>query len=220
MVDGTSGSLNKAGSMKMTQTTMITARSIPPKTSSTWPSTVRRARPHCANTPDGWNRLARPTHAKAGVQRIGIEATGGYEPRRHPASARPRASPSSSCNRSRSRRSPSCTSARAKNDRLDAILIAACTVALDARNAMPPDPRFDELGDHLTFIEQIEDDIARFKTRIQHIADKRRLRVVAADIARLETRRTRRTEAPDRGVVRACGSGTPVRPGAHHSRHR
>ncbi len=69
--------------------------------------------------------------------------------------------------------------------------IAACTVALDARNAMPPDPRFDELGDHLaTFIEQIEDDIARFKTRIQHIADKRRLRVVAADIARLETRRT------------------------------
>jgi transposase len=78
---------------------------------------------------------------------------------------------------------------RAKNDRLDAILIAACTVALNARNAMPPDPRFDELGDHLTFIEQIEDDIARFKTRIEHISDKRRLRVVAADIARLETRR-------------------------------
>jgi transposase len=31
-----------------------------------------------ANTPDGWNRLAAQL-AKAGVQRIGIEATGGYE---------------------------------------------------------------------------------------------------------------------------------------------
>ncbi len=172
----------------MTQTTMITAGIDTAKDKLDVAVHGQASTTTFANTPDGWNRLAAQL-AKAGVQRIGIEATGGYERgvTRHlqangfivvvlqPLQVKAFAK---------------LHLRRAKNDRLDAILIAACTVALDARNAMPPDPRFDELGDHLTFIEQIEDDIARFKTRIQHIADKRRLRVVAADIARLETRRT------------------------------
>ena len=49
---------------------------------------------------------------------------------------------------------------RAKNDRLDAALIAACTQVIDSGHRIEPDPRFDLLADHLTYIEQIEDDIA------------------------------------------------------------
>jgi len=45
------------------------------------------------------------------------------------------------------------------------------------------------LADHLTFIEQIKEDKARFKTRLEHIADKRLRAFVLADIARLEKRR-------------------------------
>jgi len=49
-------------------------------------------------------------------------------------------------------------------DIIDAALIAACTAAVETFHA-PPDPRFAALAGHLTFIEQIEADIARGKTR-------------------------------------------------------
>jgi transposase len=139
------------------------------------------------NSRAGWRCLAARL-AKLGVQRIGIEATGGYERgvTRHlqavgftvvmlqPLQVRAFAK---------------LHLRRAKTDRIDAILIAACTVALDAHNRMPPDPRFDALTDHLTFVEQIEDDLARCKTRLEHVADKRVRRIITADIARLEKRR-------------------------------
>ena len=57
---------------------------------------------------------------------------------------------------------------RAKNDTLDAVLIAACTAMID-RPKSPPDVRLAQLAAHLTFVEQIEEDIARFKTRLEHI---------------------------------------------------
>jgi transposase len=78
---------------------------------------------------------------------------------------------------------------RAKNDRLDAILIAACTHMLDVANRTAPDPRFDALADHLTYIEQIEEDFARGHARIEHVTDKRLRRMLRADITRLEKRR-------------------------------
>lgn len=135
----------------------------------------------------GWQRLAGEL-ATAGVQRIGIEATGGYERgvTRHLQAAgfivvvlQPLQVKAFAKLHLR----------RAKNDRIDAILIAACTVALDARNKLPPDPRFDALTDHLTFIEQVEEDIIRCKTRLEHISDARLRRSVNADIARLAKRR-------------------------------
>ncbi len=61
---------------------------------------------------------------------------------------------------------------RAKNDALDAVLIAACTAAIDGPR-IEPDERLAELADHLTFVEQIEEDIARLKTRLEHIDDPR-----------------------------------------------
>jgi transposase len=135
----------------------------------------------------GWKKLV-PQMRKAHVERIGIEATGGYErgvtrhlqangftvivlqPLQVKAFARLHLR-------------------RAKTDQLDAILIAACTHLLDANNKMAPDPRFDALGDHLTYIEQIEEDMVRIQTRLEHVSDKRIKRALNVDLARLKTRR-------------------------------
>jgi transposase len=56
---------------------------------------------------------------------------------------------------------------RAKNDRIDAALIARCTADTRKIHA-PPDPRLVALAAPLTLIEQIEEDIARHKTRREH----------------------------------------------------
>lgn len=77
---------------------------------------------------------------------------------------------------------------RAKNDTLDAALIAACTAAVEAPR-IEPDARLAELADHLTFVEQVEEDIARLKTRLEHIEDRRIRKIVMADIVRLKARR-------------------------------
>ena len=77
---------------------------------------------------------------------------------------------------------------RAKNDALDAALIAACAAAIE-QPRIAPDPRLAELAGYLTFLEQIEEDIARFKTRLEHIDEPRLRRLVINDIARLKARR-------------------------------
>jgi len=53
---------------------------------------------------------------------------------------------------------------RAKTDKIDAALIAACTAAVPTIHA-PPDPRLAPLAEHLTVIEQLVEDAARLKTR-------------------------------------------------------
>lgn len=144
----------------------------------------------------GWQRLANVL-AEAGVGRVGIEASGGYErgvvkhlrktgftvvvlqPLQVKGYARLRLR-------------------RAKNDRIDAVLIAACTAMLD-----PPDVASDErladLAGHLTYVEQTEEDIARLKIRLEHIDDPRLRRLVVADIARLKAR----VAAEQRRIVKA-----------------
>ena len=141
------------------------------------------------NTPAGWAELA-TWLARAGVIRVGIEATGNYQrgvarhlqkiglrvvtlqPLQVKAYAKMRLQ-------------------RAKNDRIDAMLIAACTSLFDDDKKLPPDPRFDALADQLTYIEQIEEDIVRIKTRLEHVADARLRRTLDADITRLDKRRAR-----------------------------
>jgi transposase len=138
------------------------------------------------NAPSGWRLLAGQL-TKAGVTRVGIEATGGYErgvvehlraagfivlvlqPIQVKAFGRVRLR-------------------RAKNDALDAVQIAACAATLD-QVKVAPDPRLVQLADNLTFLEQIEEDIKRFKTRLEHIDEPRLRRMVLADIARLKARR-------------------------------
>ena len=138
------------------------------------------------NAKPGWRRL-QALLAGAGVTRVGIEASGGYErgvvrhlraagfavlmlqPVQVRAYARLRLQ-------------------RAKNDALDAALIAAVT-ALGDQPVREVDERLADLARHLTFVEQIEEDIARFKTRLEKIDAPRLRRMVINDVARLKKRR-------------------------------
>ena len=136
-----------------------------------------------ANASRDWPKLAVALR-KAGVTRVGIEATGGYERGvvRHlrtegfevlvlqPVQVRAVA-------RMRLR--------RAKNDAIDAVLIAACAALIEAPE-LEPDQRLSRLADQLTFVEQLEADIARWKTRLEHIDDARVRARALAYIARLE----------------------------------
>jgi len=185
MVAGTHGSLNKAGSTKMTQIS-ITAGIDTSKAKLDVAVHGRDQHWQFDNTAVGWRRLAAEL-SKAGVTHVGIEASGGYEsgvvgylrdkgftvlvlqPIQVKAYARVHLR-------------------RAKNDKLDAVLIAACTATID-QTRIEPDDRLAKLALHLTFVEQIEEDIARFKIRLEHVDNPRLRRLVIADIARLKTRR-------------------------------
>lgn len=126
-----------------------------------------------------WLRLRR-------VKRVGIEASGGYEQDivtklRHdgfvvvvfqPAQVRSYAK---------------FHLQRAKNDKIDAALIAACTAATKKVHA-PPDPRLAPLAAHLTMIEQITEDIARLKTRRESTRDAHIARLWQEELARLQQR--------------------------------
>ena len=134
----------------------------------------------------GWEQLTQDLR-EAGISRVGIEATGGYEggvvehlrdagfevlvlqPIQVKAYARFRLK-------------------RAKNDKIDAVLIAACAANLDAPK-IAPDKRLAQLAHLLTFVEQTDRDIVRLKTRLEHIDDPRLRRMVLGDIARLDARR-------------------------------
>jgi transposase len=138
------------------------------------------------NNLQGWKRL-RSELAKAGIERVGIEATGGYERGvvRHLQEAgftvlvlQP----------IQVRAFAKAHLRRAKNDVLDAALIAAFTAVME-KPRIEPDQRLPCLADRLTFLEQIEEDMARFKVRLEHIDDPELRRDVLGDIARLRARR-------------------------------
>lgn len=121
------------------------------------------------------------------VGRIGIEASGGYERcvvrylRRqeinvvllHAAKVRAYAN---------------FIGQRAKNDKLDAALIAECTHL--AKDTDAPDPRLEKLLETMTFLEQIEQDRARAKTRREGFSDPELLDRLKVEIKRLNAQRT------------------------------
>ena len=96
---------------------------------------------------------------KHGVERVAIEASGGYE---RPVVAYLRAQGFNVIlfQPKQVRAYAMFRLQRAKNDTIDAALIAACTAAVKTLHA-PPDPRFAALAERLTFIEQIEEDCAQ-----------------------------------------------------------
>ena len=151
----------------MTQTSITTAGIDTSKAKLDIAVHDRTERWQVANALPGWRTLV-ANLAKASVTRVGIEATGGYErgvvehlraagftvlvlqPMQVKAFGRVHLR-------------------RAKNDVLDAVLIAACAATMD-QPRIAPDPRLAELAGHLTFLEQIEEDIASFKTWLEGIA--------------------------------------------------
>ncbi|MGY4315894.1 IS110 family transposase [Bradyrhizobium sp. JR3.5] len=137
------------------------------------------------NTADGYKTLLEWL-GRHKVRRVGIEASGGYEQpvvvelRRkrfvvvvfQPAQVRAYAK---------------YRGQRAKNDRIDAALIAACTAAVKKIHPAP-DARLPPLAGHLTLIDQIGEDIARFKNRLESCRDARIQKLWKDDIARLAKR--------------------------------
>jgi transposase len=190
----------------MTQTNMTTAGIDTSKAKLDIAVHGRAERWQVANALPGWRALAAKL-VKAGVTRVGIEATGGYErgvvhhllaagltvlvlqPMQVKAFGRVHLR-------------------RAKNDALDAVLIAACAATLD-QPRITPDPRLAELAQYLTFLEQTEEDIRRFKTRLEHIDEPRLRRVVLGDIARLKARRA--TQIRDIARLLRCHHDLAVR---------
>ncbi|MBV8473101.1 MAG: IS110 family transposase [Hyphomicrobiales bacterium] len=133
----------------------------------------------CANTPEGRARMI-AFLASREVRRVGMESTGAYhfeaaeelraagfevvvlQPMQVNAYAKFKLK-------------------RAKSDPIDAQLIAQCTAAVDAPRAAP-DPRLAGLAEHLTMIEQIEDEIARAKVRRERYRDPRLKGLIEDDI--------------------------------------
>jgi transposase len=180
------GSLHKAGSTKMTQISIATAGIDTAKDKLDVAIHGDAARWQVENSVRGFKRLT-ALLAKASVDRVGIEATGGYE-RRAVKHLRAAGFTVLVLQPIQVKAYGRVHLRRAKNDALDAALVAACAAAID-RQRIEPDARLQDLADHLTFVEQIEEDIARLKTRLEHIDDARLRRLVMADIDRLKARR-------------------------------
>jgi transposase len=92
---------------------------------------------------------------------------------------------------------------RAKNDRLDAALIALFTASLEQLPALP-DARFDRLAAELTYVEQIEQQIALVKTFAETALSEAVKRRHAREIARLETCRKARLLRLEKTVRDDC----------------
>lgn len=124
------------------------------------------------------------------VGRVGFEASGGYEWR---LLAHLRAShvPAARLQPGQVRHFARSRLKLAKNDKLDAALIAAFTASLDALPALP-DARFDRLNAELTYLEQIEEQVAMLKTMAETTRAPSLKRLHEQDIARLHKRRQAR----------------------------
>jgi transposase len=183
MVEGTVGSHHKEGSTKMSKHTMVCAGIDTGKRKLDVAVTAHSEQLQVENTPEGHAKLIAWLR-RGRVKRVGIEASGGYEQavvaelRRagfvvivfQPAQVRAYAK---------------FHLQRAKNDRIDAALIAECTAETKKIHA-PPDVRLAPFAGHLTMIEQITEDIARLKTRCESCRDPRIRRVWDEEIVRLK----------------------------------
>jgi transposase len=143
---------------------------------------ARTGRLQVANTAAGHAELSAWLRRRQ-VKRVGIEASGGYEQavvaqlRRagfvvvvfQPAQVRAYAS---------------FHLQRAKNDKIDAALIAACTAAAQKIHA-PPDPRLAPMAEHQTLIDQIIDQISRLKNYRESCRDPRLQQFWEEEIRRL-----------------------------------
>jgi transposase len=183
MVEGTQGSHHKEGSTKMRNHNTVCAGIDTGKHKLDVALAGGSQRRQIDNNPAGHAALSAWLRQHR-VTRVGIEASGGYEKavvarlRRdgfvvivfQPAQVRAYAR---------------FHLQRAKNDRIDAALIALCTAATQKIHA-PPDPRLAPFAEHLTLVEQLTEDIAQIKTRRETCRDPRIRRHWDGEIARLK----------------------------------
>jgi transposase len=135
------------------------------------------------NGPAGFSELIAWLRARE-VGRVGLEATGGYE--RGVRAALEQAGFEVVVHQPiEVRRFAQLKRWRAKNDRLDARLIAAATAQVEAVKAAQ-DPRLAELAERLTAYEQITDQAAELKTFLESVRLQDVAKAVRAQIAALE----------------------------------
>jgi transposase len=123
------------------------------------------------------------------VGRVGLEATGGYE-RRVRAALDEAAFEVVVHQPIEVRRFAQLKRWRAKNDRLDARLIAAATAQVDAVKAAQ-DPRLVELAERLTAYEQITDQLVELKTFLESVTLKDIATLMRTQIRSLERAKAR-----------------------------
>jgi transposase len=183
MVEGTEGSHHKEGSTKMSKHNTVCAGIDIGKRKLDAALADKADRLQAGNDPNG-HAVMSAWLRKYRVERVGIEASGGYEQaivaklRRdgflvivfQPMQVRAYAK---------------FHLQRAKNDRIDAALIAVCTAARQKIHGAP-DPRLAPFAEHLTLIEQITEDIAHHKTRRESCRDQRIRGFWSDEIARLK----------------------------------
>lgn len=115
----------------------------------------------------GWEALAAWLNQR-GVGRVGIEASGGYE-RGVTACLRQRGLEVVTHQPAHVRAFARFKRIKAKNDKIDAAVIAAATAQTDLVRAAQ-DPQLVELADRLTAYEQAADLVAQLKTMLEHVA--------------------------------------------------
>jgi transposase len=182
MVEGTEGSHHKEGSSKMSKSNIICAGIDTGKYKLDVAIEGGPEQLQVANDAAGHAKLAAWLRHQR-VKRIGIEASGGYEQnvvaylRRggfvvvvfQPGQVRAYAG---------------FLLQRAKNDKIDAALIAACTAAIKKIHA-PPDPRLAPFAAQMTLIEQLTDQAAGCKNYREGSRDARLREFWRAEITRL-----------------------------------
>lgn len=146
------------------------------------------------NDAAGWKEVV-ALAAREGVGLIGIEASGGYE-RGVVAALRAAGLRVRRLQPLQIKAFAEMGLRRAKNDRLDAALIAAFTALMG--DELPPerplDPRLAAFADRLLFIDQAIEDATRATLRLEQQPDPRLRRQLDADAKRAKTRAERECE--------------------------
>ena len=142
-----------------------------------------RREPH---TPEGRAAIVAFFVAR-GVTRVGLEASGGYQ-FEIAADLQSAGFEVAVLQPAQVRAFAKAINQRAKTDRIDAALIARCVSVLKTP-ARQDDPRLAPLAERLTFLEQIEEDLARMRGRRDRYRDPDLIAELEAEIARGAARR-------------------------------
>jgi transposase len=170
MVEGTQGSHHKEGSRKMSKDSMVYAGIDTGKHKLDIAIDGSAERLQVDNSLAGQQTLSAWLRQRA-VERVGIEASGGYE-QAVVSSLRADGFVVIVFQPLQVRAYGQFTLRHAKNDQIDAALIARCTAAATDIHA-PPDARLAPLAQQLTMIEQLTEDVAQIKTRREACRDQR-----------------------------------------------
>src|SRR5262249_46021172 len=184
MVDGTLGSHTRKGSTKMSKDTIVCAGIDTGKHKLDVAIDASAHKLQVDNTAPGHVALSAWLRQHL-VERVGIEASGGYE-REVVAHLRREGFIVIVFQPAQVRAYAKFLLQRAKSDKIDAGLIAACTAATKKIHA-PPDPRLAPFAEQMTLIDQLKNDESRFKNRLESCHDAHNREFWKAEISRFKS---------------------------------